>query len=174
MDRWPHGRILPWFELVCLASFVIAYIGSTGASHADYEPTERAKLEIQRAIDVAYSLEIGPLDEPRCVFPESCSLYFPKVGTLGLALSRDGAIHISSVPDASGEPDVTMCRWVVALSTGIKDLNTVNAITRALILEVKSTGKPASNKEFGATIEAKPRFGRFIRCESVRPLISRD
>ena len=172
MRYWDRLSALSRLSILC-STLLIG--GNTGLAEEtvgrlrNFEPTERAEKELQRAREIASALDIRPLNEPHCMAPSACDLFAPDIGNVGFTIHSDGTLRVSGISEATGEVEATICTWVVALLTEIEDLGAARAIASGLIDEVRATKEIVTITEFGADLIGEWRFDKYVKCRGVRP-----
>ncbi len=156
------------FGFLCVALIIIGCAGFTDLGYADSEPNERAKKELQRATKIARLLDVGPVVDPHCPFPDTCGLHISNVGRLGFALRDMGIFNASSAPHVLGPEEVVTCTWLVAFLTGVEDLSVAEAIAQELVTDARVTKQTVSTTVLGANFTAAWRQAGYVACKGNR------
>jgi len=170
MNVWHCWRSLFWSGFFGVALIIIGCTGFTGLGHADSEPSERAKKELQRAIEIAFLLDAERVFDPHCPFPNYCSLTILNGGTLEFSVgdtALDSAFGAPFTRKQMGQEVVT-CTWLVALLTGVEDLSVAEAIAQELVTDARATKQTVSATVLGVSFTARWWQADYVSCKGKR------
>lgn len=170
MNVWHCWRNLVRSGFLCVALIVIGCTGFTGLGHADSEPSERAKKELERAIEIAFLLDAERVFDPHCPLSNFCSLTILNGGTLEFSV-RDTALYRAwgaPFTRKQMEQEVVTCTWLVALLTGVEDLSVAEAIAKELVTDARATKQKVSATVHGVSFTAEWRQADYVSCEGKR------